>query len=89
MRQTLWRVMAALLLPAMIVAGCAGPQGLTPIEAPAPIAQSEIDTSAPPSGEMLKAPEENPKRGGILKTAWGMSPTHFDIIKAVAVPAVT
>ncbi|HRW08917.1 MAG TPA: ABC transporter substrate-binding protein [Caldilineaceae bacterium] len=79
MRQMLWRVMAALLLPAMIVAGCAGSQGLTPIEAPAPIAQSEINTSAPPADTMLKAPEDNPKRGGILKTAWGMSPTHFDI----------
>ncbi len=79
MRQMWWRIIFALLLPTMIVAGCAGPQGLTPIEAPAPIAQSEISTAAPASGEMLKAPEANPKRGGILKTAWGMSPTHFDI----------
>ncbi len=79
MRQMWWRVIFALLLPTMIIAGCAGPQSFTPIEAPAPIAQSEINTAAPASGDMLKAPEATPKRGGILKTAWGMSPTHFDI----------
>jgi peptide/nickel transport system substrate-binding protein len=28
---------------------------------------------------MMAAPEENPKKGGTLTTAWGMSPTHFDI----------
>ncbi len=79
MRYQLWRIVVALLIPATIVAGCATPQGITPIEAPAPIAQEEIDTSAPPSTEMLRAPEENPTRGGTLKTAWSMSPTHFDL----------
>jgi len=79
MREVSWRIVCALLLPAMIIAGCAGPQGMTPIEAPAPIAQDEIDTSTPASGDLLKAPEDAPKRGGILKTAWGMSPTHFDL----------
>jgi peptide/nickel transport system substrate-binding protein len=27
---------------------------------------------------MMVAPEENPKRGGTVITAWGMTPTHFD-----------
>jgi len=79
MKELFYRSIFALLLPALVIAGCAAPQAITPVEAPAPIAQAEINTSAPAAGSMLKAPEESPKRGGILKTAWGMSPTHFDI----------
>lgn len=77
MKRTIWFVVliAALVL---VVAGCAGDApAITPLEAPAPI---ERDTSADaPTGEMMAAPEENPKRGGILRTAWSTSPTHFDI----------
>ncbi len=41
----------------------------------------ELDTDAAQLGAdwMMVAPEENPKRGGTLTTAWGMSPTHFDL----------
>ncbi len=72
-------ITVAVLAVLLVASACAPTAPSTAsLEAPAPI-QQEISTQAPASGEMLKAPELNPKRGGILKTAWSMSPTHFDL----------
>jgi peptide/nickel transport system substrate-binding protein len=49
------------------------------MEAPAPIEQPQVEEAPPPAGELMRAPEESPTRGGILRTAWGASPTHYDI----------
>ena len=46
--------------------------------APAPVIQPTAKPVADP-GEMLRAPEPNPKRGGILRTAWSATTAHFDI----------
>ena len=46
--------------------------------APAPVVQP---TAMPEAqvGAMMKAPEPNPKRGGVLRTAWGATTAHTDI----------
>ncbi|MBX3011745.1 MAG: ABC transporter substrate-binding protein [Caldilineaceae bacterium] len=77
MKRALWLI----VLLSMVMAGCAqGAAPIVPIEAPAPIALAPTtDTSTVGPDWLMKAPEENPKRGGILKTAWGANPTHFDI----------
>jgi len=77
MKRTLWSI----VLLAVVVAGCAVPAPAQPAapaaEAPAAI---ELDVSAAPlpADWMMTATEPNPKQGGILTTAWGMAPTHFD-----------
>jgi ABC-type transport system substrate-binding protein len=86
MRRPLWTI---LLLTALVsvVAGCAAPApaqtggdtgAVTQVEAPEVI---ELDTGAAtfPADWMMVAAEDNPKRGGILRTAWGMAPANFDI----------
>lgn len=70
-------VVAALMLSAL--AACTAAPVAAPMEAPAPIEEPQVEEAPPPAGEMMRAPEENPKRGGILRTAWGASPTHYDI----------
>lgn len=79
-KRTVWWVVACTVLAAVLVACQAGsvPESLS-IEAPAPIEREAISDAPPPPGQMMAAPEENPTRGGILKTAWSTSPTHFDI----------
>jgi len=80
MKQTMWLIILLTALGVVIV-GCAGPIQIAPVLTPEVI-KIEAKTEAPPAEAeevMMKAPEPNPKRGGILKTAWGMSPTHFDI----------
>ncbi len=78
MKRTLWSI----VLLAVVVAGCAVPAPAQPAapaaEAPAAI---ELDVSAAPlpADWMMTAAEPNPKQGGILTTAWGMAPTHFDL----------
>ena len=69
-----------LLLLMSLLAGCAvpPPPASPPLE-PVATREAVIDTSAPSGEVLMKAPEANPKRGGILKTAWGANPTHFDI----------
>ena len=69
-----------LLLLISLLAGCAvpPPPASPPLE-PVATREAVIDTSAPSGEVLMKAPEANPKRGGILKTAWGANPTHFDI----------
>jgi ABC-type transport system substrate-binding protein len=65
-----------------LVAGCvATPDQVSPESAAGQVIRQEgaIEATPMPEGWMLKAPEENPKRGGILKTAWSTSPTHFDM----------
>lgn len=71
--QTLW-----LLVVMAILAACGVP---TPVPREAMVIDraAVIEATPMPADFVLKAPEENPKRGGILKTAWGMSPAHFDI----------
>ena len=78
MKRLLWRNVLLISLVMALLAGCAGGPALAPVEAPAPIEQ-EVNTAAPATGELMKAPEASPKRGGFLKTAWGMNPTHFDL----------
>jgi len=77
MKRGLW----ILVLLSVIIAGCATPAApIAPVEAPAPIDMAASDTTSTVGADwMMTAPEENPKRGGILKTAWGANPTHFDI----------
>ena len=76
MRQTVSRFLCFLTLLS-ILAGCTGAAPIQPLVVEQ--RQAVIDTSAPTGEWVLKAPEANPKRGGILKTAWGANPTHFDI----------
>ncbi len=77
MKRGLW----ILVLLSVIIAGCSTPSApIAPVEAPAPIDMAASDTTSVVGPDwLMKAPEENPKRGGILKTAWGANPTHFDI----------
>lgn len=77
MKRTLW----ILVLLSMLIGACApGAAPIAPIEAPKPIEMApSADTSAVDADWLMTAPEENPKRGGSVKTAWGANPTHFDI----------
>src|SRR5262245_45643204 len=82
MKRTLRHILLFGLLLALI-AGCAAPapgQPAAPV-AEAPAGAIELDTDAAPMSAdwMMTAPEENPKQGGTLTTAWGMAPTHFDL----------
>lgn len=72
-RQLYWLLLMALLV------GCTGPAPISANLEPVATREAVIDTSAPTGDVLMKAPEANPKRGGILKTAWGANPTHFDI----------
>jgi peptide/nickel transport system substrate-binding protein len=75
----LWRSLLLSAVAGLIVAcGAAGGAPIPLIEPPEAI---ELDTSASPQGAdwMMVAPEENPKEGGTVTTAWGMAPTHFDL----------
>jgi peptide/nickel transport system substrate-binding protein len=84
-KKTWWRILSLITLMAVVV-GCTTPaapaanQEATSSEAAEP-ALIELDTEATvQSGDwMMVAPEENPKRGGTVTTAWGMAPTHFDM----------
>lgn len=82
MQRTMWLVVLLAAL-AMLVAGCVvTTPPAVPTEAPQTGAierEAVIEPTPPPVEEMMKAPEPNPKRGGVLKTAWSTSPTHFDI----------
>lgn len=77
MKRTLW----ILVLLSMLIGACApGAAPIAPIEAPKPIEMApSADTSTVAADWLMTAPEENPKRGGTVKTAWGANPTHFDI----------
>jgi ABC-type transport system substrate-binding protein len=80
MKGTLWlKVLLIGLL--LVIAGCATPAGpVAPLEMlTIPTREAVIEPTPPPSDWVMRAAEPNPKRGGILKTAWGMSPTHFDL----------
>ncbi len=78
MKRTLWSI----VLLAVVVAGCAVPAPAQPAAPAAEVpAAIELDVSAAPlpADWMMTAAEPNPKQGGILTTAWGMAPTHFDL----------
>ena len=77
MKKVLWLVF--LLVVVGLLAACSVPP---PPMAPTPTAgviAAQVVATPSPADVMMKAPEANPKRGGILKTAWGANPTHFDI----------
>lgn len=71
--------LVSLLLLLALLAGCTvappPPVAATPT---AGVIAAQVVATPSPVEEMMKAPEANPKRGGILKTAWGNNPTHFD-----------
>lgn len=77
MKRTLWLVHLLAVL-VIVVAACAAPVPVQPAaEAPSAI---ELDTETTFGPDwMMAAPEENPKQGGMITTAWGMAPTHFDL----------
>jgi ABC-type transport system substrate-binding protein len=83
MKRTLWLV-NLLVVIAVIGAACAAPPVAQPgadqaaAEAPAAI-ELNVDESPMGADWMMVAPEENPKQGGTLKTAWSTAPTHFDL----------
>ncbi len=85
MKRSYWLLLNLLLLMA-VVAGCAAPAA-APVAEPAAAGEAGgvierevvIDTAPKEEGWFMTAPEENPKQGGVLKTAWGANPTHFDI----------
>lgn len=72
------RLLYLLTLMALLV-GCAGPAPISADLEPIATREAVIDTSAPTGEVLMKSVDANPKRGGILKTAWGANPTHFDI----------
>ena len=78
MRQPYWLV-GLLILVVTLAAGCGGDTVMIPMITPE-VVDVEIDI-VNDEGYMMAAPEPNPKRGGILKTAWGITPTHFDIVQ--------
>jgi ABC-type transport system substrate-binding protein len=87
MKRRSW-LLVNLLLLVTFVAACAAP-AVPAAPAAEPAAAGEaggvieraavIDITPKPEGWLMTAPEENPTEGGILKTAWGANPTHFDI----------
>ncbi|MDP2858817.1 MAG: ABC transporter substrate-binding protein [Bacillota bacterium] len=55
-----------------------------PTPTPTPTRVVAITPTATPTvsaavGWFLRAPEPKPKKGGVLRTAWGTTPAHFDI----------
>ncbi|MBV7328316.1 ABC transporter substrate-binding protein [Chloroflexi bacterium TSY] len=68
-----------LLIVMVVVVGCGGAAAPIPMLTPEVIERQGDLNAPPPEGFMMKAAEANPKRGGVLKTAWSMNPTHFDI----------
>lgn len=84
MKQMWWKALLLVTLVAVIT-GCtsAAPAATDQTAAPTATVPAviELDTEAAPMGAdwVMKAPEENPKRGGTVTTAWGMAPTHFDL----------
>jgi peptide/nickel transport system substrate-binding protein len=81
MKQRLWQILLFLALTSILV-GCAAGGAGSPIgiQAPEPIElEAAAQTSTFAEDWLMVAPEAEPKQGGIVKTAWGMSPTHFDL----------
>jgi peptide/nickel transport system substrate-binding protein len=67
-----------------IAAGCAptapaAPGAAAPAATVPPVIELDTDTVTMGADYMMVAAEENPTRGGMLTTAWGMAPTHFDV----------
>lgn len=82
MRRVSWYA-TLIALFSVVLAACAAPQPAQdappPTAAPAEAPEVVIDMSAPDPDYLMQAPEDSPKQGGILRTAWGANPTHFDI----------
>ncbi len=73
--------MLLLLVLALAVSACAVPAPVMPdVSSAGQVIEREevIAPIPPPAGAMMVAPEANPKRGGVLKTAWTISPTAWD-----------
>jgi len=81
MKQKTGKFLLFVVLTALI-AGCAAPPpggAAAPAAATAPaVIELETETTFGPDW-LMTAPEENPKKGGTITTAWGMAPTHFDL----------
>ncbi|HXF62183.1 MAG TPA: ABC transporter substrate-binding protein, partial [Caldilineaceae bacterium] len=84
MKRTLWTVLLLAALVA-VVAACTAPAPAPPGGAGAAgqaapeVIELDVEATPLPADWLMTAPEENPKRGGTVRTAWGMAPTHFDI----------
>jgi peptide/nickel transport system substrate-binding protein len=74
-------IWALALLIGALAAGCAAPgeNGATFVMPEIQIIEEVTEVGPLGADWMMTAPEENPQRGGIVRTAWGMTPTHFDI----------
>jgi peptide/nickel transport system substrate-binding protein len=62
-----------------------------PTEAPKPAAAPATvpaRAAAPAGGYLMRAPEPNPKRGGVLRTAYGVTTAHFDFHQGGGGPLV-
>lgn len=82
MRRMLWQSTVLGVLIALVAACAAAPGGgaaLQFIATPPAAIELETDATPVPADWMMAAPEPNPERGGTVRTAWGMSPTHFDL----------
>lgn len=81
MKRALWILLLLATIAGMILA-CAAPGGTGGplIQAPAAIQrETTAENSSFAPDWLMVAAEPEPKRGGTLTTAWGMTPTHFDI----------
>jgi peptide/nickel transport system substrate-binding protein len=85
-KQTWWKLLILVTLVA-IVASCtsaapaapgAGSGAAAPAATVPPVIDLDTETEIMGADWMMVAAEENPKRGGTVRTAWGMAPTHFD-----------
>jgi peptide/nickel transport system substrate-binding protein len=82
-KQTWWKLLSLAILVAVLASCAPGAPAAPGAAAPTATAPAviDLDTEAPVQSAdwMMTAQEENPTRGGMLTTAWGMAPTHFDI----------
>jgi ABC-type transport system substrate-binding protein len=85
-KQTWWKLLILITLVA-VVASCtsaapadpgAGSGAAAPVATVPPVIDLDTETEIMGADWMMVAAEENPKRGGTVRTAWGMAPTHFD-----------
>jgi peptide/nickel transport system substrate-binding protein len=61
------------------------PPALPPTTAPATVA---VPTAAPKADTFMRAPEPNPKKGGTLRTAYGITVSHYDFHQGGGGPLV-
>ena len=84
MKKTWWKLLLLVTLVTIVAAGCApaapaAPGAAAPTATVPPVIELDTETVTMGADWMMVAPEENPKEGGTITTAWGMAPTHFDL----------